>query len=234
MFVVVAMAVGDHGSVLLTDGDIEVVEICRGNIFRNNMSATCSADVLRWNDCDKITRLMSGKTEEDPENLGACSGDQSFDIIIASDCLYRNGSNTKSLFDLASRMLRKQPSCVPLTDIISCAPPTVGLSNYEESGILNPSGNGGGWYYPSCHDHSVETNDMYTTLNSDRQPVFILAYTRRMDGGEASMAVIMQAARDAGFQYEVAYDSVVDMFGNVTSERTLMWEHCIFIFTWIS
>ncbi len=310
LILLTAKAIGPSGSIILTDGDSEVVEIALQNIESNNVQNNATATTLFWNDEEKIQEILNthninhNYTNNTTSATNAVESDGRFDIIIASDCLYRNSANTKILFSLAAAMLKRnhtasntntmqsvdhsatttthstdepQPNPVTSTEI---SQPEV---EDTDTDLLQPSGDGGGWYYPSAHDHSVESDAKYTIASSykpvvqydletnileqsncsssttnntpqkneystdynnttsttntssikdSRQPVFILAFTRRLDGNEASIDVIFQAAKEVGFEYEIAYDSVIDMFGNITCERTMMWEHCIFIFTW--
>ena len=102
--------------------------------------------------------------------------------------------------------------------------------------------------YDSCSDlyfteligNCVYTNDQFTAstkLNKrkgggkDIKPVFILGYERRLGGANVDMYAMFKIAASFGFEWCIAEDSVVDIFGNETSEQTLLWEQCIFLFT---
>jgi len=83
-----------------------------------------------------------------------------------------------------------------------------------------------GWYYPSTYYDDLQQRAI------PKEPALILGYTRRFNGSETDIEALFKAASDVGFKHSEAFDCIIDMFGNVTSYRTIMWEHCIFIFTW--
>lgn len=61
--------------------------------------------------------------------------------------------------------------------------------------------------------------------------VFVLGYERRLGGAEVDMSAMFDYAAELGLEWCIAEDSVIDIFGNETSERTLFWEQCVLLFT---
>jgi Lysine methyltransferase len=61
--------------------------------------------------------------------------------------------------------------------------------------------------------------------------VFVLGYERRLGGAEVDMSTMFDYAAELGLEWCIAEDSVIDIFGNETSERTLFWEQCVLLFT---
>ena len=179
----------------MTDGDNEVIEIAKDNILLNSVNLSSKVMRFVWDD-DETSSLLLQST---PDNNG-------FDVIIASDCLYKDCLiQAKKLFTAVSKLLSKNKT-----------------KTFKDSNIENTKegdSNGGGWQ--SIHSESDEVS-----------PVFILGFTRRMQGSDASIEDILEVADKFGFEWTIADDYVIDMFGNETSERTLFWEHCIFLFTW--
>jgi hypothetical protein len=87
------------------------------------------------------------------------------------------------------------------------------------------NGSGGGWKLP-CAEGEEEVRE------SERDPVFILGFTRRLNRGESDIEDVLRIADELGLSWTIAEDGVIDMFGNCTSDRTMFWEHCIFLFNW--
>ena len=220
-----AHSVGENGRVLLTDGDSEVLDIARQNISDNDLSDVGKASLLKWDDTVAANRILNEYSDDDKARRG-------FDIIIGSDCLYSGMKAVKLLFATVASMLaadtltevydiskdNKSKSSIGAEDCHSSDEVEVNsCSSSDEMG--QTSIDGGGWM----------------TLNSevmtDVKPVFILGYERRLGGADVDMDAMFTIAADLGLEWCIAEDSVVDIFGNETSEQTLFWEQCVLLFT---
>ena len=120
--------------------------------------------------------------------------------------------------------------------------------------------NGGGWKYLQQHTESANIDIPSTSSSSATSPavilastvtpthtpvptstptptptpvrsVFVLGYERRLGGAEVDMSAMFDFAAELGLEWCIAEDSVIDIFGNETSERTLFWEQCVLLFT---
>ena len=220
-----AHSVGENGRVLLTDGDSEVLDIARQNISDNDLSDVGKASLLKWDDTVAANRILNEYSDD-------CKTRRGFDIIIGSDCLYSGMKAVKLLFATVASMLaadaltevygisedNKSKSSSGTEDCHSSD--EVEVNSCSSSDEMGPTSiDGGGWM----------------TLNSevmtDVKPVFILGYERRLGGADVDMDAMFTIAADLGLEWCIAEDSVVDIFGNETSEQTLFWEQCVLLFT---
>ena len=211
----------EGGKVVFTDRDEEVLEFVDKNIILNGVQSYSYVERLEWDNTTESDYLRDHYTHN-----------EGFDVIIASDCLYNQGNAAaKVLFNVVSRLLRIHDKSVGVSKdqaIIEENGKSVDINsedNISENGIEIPPGDSGNW-------DKLDTENILGDVVSTRKPVFILGYTRRVDGSDMSIQSLLQIADAFGFQWHIAEDSVVDMFGNVTSERTMFWEHCVFLFTW--
>ena len=184
-----------------------------------------------------------------------------FDVIIGSDCLYSGMEAVQQLFSLVAIMLAENIDNAgdkifeSNTDIAnnytnsSCqnSSDKHGNGDYDDKNDddhLSPTSvDGGGWMLvdsvpeKSMSINSYEAhsdpnyNDKKKGSGVDIQPVFILGYERRLGGANVDMYAMFEIAAGLGFEWCIAEDSVIDIFGNETSEQTLLWEQCIFLFT---
>lgn len=70
-----------------------------------------------------------------------------------------------------------------------------------------------------------------TPISIPVRSVFVLGYERRLGGAEVDMSAMFDYAAESGLEWCIAEDSVIDIFGNETCERTLFWEQCVLLFT---
>lgn len=132
-------------------------------------------------------------------------------------------------------------------------------SNCDDIDSQPTSTNGGGWKYLRQHtqSHTIDIDidinipptlssstptptPTSTSIPSSASPlppiipvrsVFVLGYERRLGGAEVDMSAMFDYAAELGLEWCIAEDSVIDIFGNETSERTLFWEQCVLLFT---
>ena len=204
--------------VVFTDRDEEVLEIVQKNIQFNDVQSVSHVERLEWGNVNESNYLLNQYTTS---GIG-------FDVIIASDCLYNQGNAAaKVLFDVVNRLLinpRRDSSGSSKHNSTSNKNHNDVLAGdtSSEEGVEILPGDGGNW--DKCDSELPSSHNT-------RAPVFILGYTRRVDGSDMSIQSLLSIADAYGFQWFIAEDSVLDMYGNVTSERTLFWEHCVFLFT---
>ena len=202
-----------------------MLDIARQNISDNDLSDVGKASLLKWDDTVAANRILNEYSDDDKTRRG-------FDIIIGSDCLYSGMKAVKLLFATVASMLAADA----LTEVYGISEDNkskssggtedchssdeVEVNSCSSSDEMGPTSiDGGGWM----------------TLNSevmtDVKPVFILGYERRLGGADVDMDAMFTIAADLGLEWCIAEDSVVDIFGNETSEQTLFWEQCVLLFT---
>lgn len=186
-----------------------MIDIASRNLLLNDVSnQNAKTTLFKWDDEITLQSIINEREE------------RKFDCIIASDCLYGDCiGQAKTMFKAVSKLLFRNHSNN-----------TNNIKQVIDGSIEEKEGNssGGGWF----DNNDNNNNNGSVTSESELSPVFVLGFTRRVQGGESSIEQIFEIADEYGFNWTIAKDSVVDMFGNETSERTLMWEHCIFLFTW--
>ena len=228
-----------QGRVLLTDRDAEVLELAASNILKNCVHEVAQTACLEWDDDATAAKIL-----DDQLNFGRTKN-RGFDIIIGSDCLYSGMDAVKQLFKLVAMMLTNDSGC-PNGRI----EPNVNKSEIESSNACRTSFdhcdhrdmdtddaataptslNGGGWKFLDC-DVNDPGNRCVALSDNHSQAVFILGYERRLGGADIDMSAMFSYASDLGFEWCIAEDSVIDIFGNETSEQTLFWEQCVLLFT---
>lgn len=234
-----AHAVGGEGTVLLTDRDSEVLEIAASNIARNEIDRSASTTRLAWDDDVTAERILE---EYSPRNSRNKKG---FDVIIGSDCLYSGMTAVRQLFSTVAHMLYDDSE--DNFEEIAQQHDVEDDDGCDDIDSLPTSLNGGGWKYlqPQTRnldirsdidmplDSSAATSAFHTPppLPIPVRSVFVLGYERRLGGAEVDMSAMFSYAAELGLEWCIAEDSVIDIFGNETSERTLFWEQCVLLFT---
>lgn len=244
-----AHAVGGEGTVLLTDRDSEVLEIAASNISRNEIDGSASTTRLAWDDDVTAESILEEYSSRNSRNK------KGFDVIIGSDCLYSGMTAVRQLFSTVAHMLYDDSEdnfeeIVQQHDVEDddCC---------DDIDSHPTSLNGGGWKYLQQHTKDLDINtDIDIPLDSSSAPpalytpgstptpvpiptptptpvrsVFVLGYERRLGGAEVDMSAMFSYAAELGLDWCIAEDSVIDIFGNETSERTLFWEQCVLLFT---
>jgi hypothetical protein len=228
-----------QGRVLLTDRDAEVLEIAASNILKNEVHRIAQTARLEWDDDVTAATILDNQFNFDPtKNRG-------FDIIVGSDCLYSGMDAVQQLFKLVSMMLTHDSGCaggriesnVTDSDIesnIACKTSfdhcDHDAMDADDAATAPTSLNGGGWKFLDCDINDSE-NRRVAQSDHHSQAVFILGFERRLGGADVDMSAMFSVASDLGFEWCIAEDSVIDIFGNETSEQTLFWEQCVLLFT---
>lgn len=223
MIIPTANAVGSEGKVLLTDIDEEVLQMASVNVENNiglNEHVICKS--LDWSDLKKAEMLAGKQTL----NHSSVAND-GFDIVVASDCLYKDLETAVLLFRVSAAMMRRPSPNSSISSPILSKKEVICSREDAETDEDHPTCRGCGW-------SSVSALTSSCSHTSIMQPVLILGYTRRLGGGSLDINLMLQAAAAEGFEWCVAEDGVIDVFGNVTCQRTMLWEHCIFLFTFAS
>ena len=220
-------AVGAKGRVLMTDRDREVLDIADKNILENNLHQVAKTSIMQWNDLSGADLIMDEYAKESEE--------RGFDIIVGSDCLYTGMDGVNLLFSTVAHMLKNADSAAD-EHVLRAKCTSGAVSNTEQNttdtcdiDYLDPTSlDGGGWMALQ------ENNSDPSQCRSDctvLPPVFILGYERRLGGADVNMSAMFKTASDMGLEWCLAEDSVIDIFGNETSEQTLFWEQCVLLFT---
>lgn len=247
-----AHAVGGGGSVLLTDRDNECLTIAAENILANNVRAETS--LLSWSDHTKATEILVDlKDKYDKQGFDIIIGsDCLYSGTEAIKSLFSVVAYMLSGGDAGINCDKHQDyrgggilSCSDELKIdIQKTIDTSSIENIEDgSDMLNTdiddvekvvdtsmdylvptSGDGGGWMMP------ISPNQRNIS-NSSLRPVFVLGYERRLGGADVDMSAMFKVAFDLGFEWCIAEDSVIDIFGNETEDQTMFWEQCVFLFT---
>lgn len=192
------------------------------------MEQIAQSALLEWNDEAAFHRIRN--------NFSAMDGGSAvgFDIIVGSDCLYSGMEAVKQLFGVVAAMLANDENTsdylqlqpTPQDCALNTDRTTLGASHHEDGSdaLLQPtSTDGGGWMsVPLPH---VDRPVVHS------KPVFILGYERRLGGSDVDMCAMFEIAANLGLDWCIAEDSVIDIFGNETSEQTLLWEQCVMLFT---
>ena len=240
-----AHAVGGEGTVLLTDRDSEVLAIAASNIARNEIDQSASTTRLAWDDDVTAERILEEYSSRNSRNK------KGFDVIIGSDCLYSGMTAVRQLFSTVAHMLYDDSE----DDFEEIAQQhdvedDDGCDNIDS---LPTSLNGGGWKYlqQNTKNFDIRTDIDMPFDSSEAAPalltphplpvpvptpnpvrsVFVLGYERRLGGAEVDMSAMFSYATELGLEWCIAEDSVIGIFGNETSERTLFWEQCVLLFT---
>lgn len=197
------------------------------NILKNNVHSIAQTARLEWDDDATAAIILDNESHlNGTKNRG-------FDIIVGSDCLYSGIDAVKQLFGLVAMMLTNDSGCV---DEFSNACQTTfnrcdSQAIEEDDAATTPTSlEGGGWKYL---DSGINDSGDRRVAPSDNhcQAVFILGYERRLGGADIDMSAMFSIASDLGFEWCIAEDSVIDIFGNETNEQTLFWEQCVLLFT---
>ena len=246
-----AHAVGGEGTVLLTDRDSEVLEIAASNIARNEIDRNASTTRLAWDDDVTAERILEEYSSRNSRNK------KGFDVIIGSDCLYSGMTAVRQLFSTVAHMLYDDSE--DYFEEIVQQHDVEDDDGCDDIDSLPTSLNGGGWKYLQQHTVNLDIRaDADVPLNSSAptpalhtpvpvpvptlvpvpvpnptpvRSVFVLGYERRLGGAEVDMSAMFSYAAELGLDWCIAEDSVIDIFGNETSERTLFWEQCVLLFT---
>jgi Lysine methyltransferase len=228
-----------RGRVLLTDRDAEVLEIAAYNILKNNVHRIAQTAQLEWDDDVTAAVILDDQFNLDPTR------NRGFDIIVGSDCLYSGMDAVKQLFRLVSIMLTQDSGCAGARIESNINDGEIESSNdcrtsfdhcdhnamdADDAPTAPTSINGGGWKFLDC-DVKGSGNRRAAQSNHNSQAVFILGYERRLRGADIDMSAMFSVASDLGFEWCIAEDGVIDIFGNETSEQTLFWEQCVLLFT---
>eukprot|EP01038_Epipyxis_sp_PR26KG_P004783 gene4783-6708_t len=220
--IVTGHAVGLNGKVILTDGDEEVLQLAEKNIQMNNVEGSAVVEILEWSNHDQIQSILSRYA----------SDSQGVDVVIGSDVLYAGIDTVKSLFNTVNGLLRGKHNKYSTqngklkTEEYDFNHIITAEESVPDDCDLIPTGAGGGWLI-----NNDEESINLTKSPNELEPIFILGYVRRYNAGEANISQILNIANEAGFDWAIADDYVLDMFGNRTSELTMFWEKCVFIFT---
>lgn len=234
-----AHAVGTRGRVLLTDRDSEVLEIVASNILKNNVNRVAQIARFEWDDDATAAIILDDQLKFEPAKK------RGFDIIVGSDCLYSGMSAVKQLFSVVAMMLTDDSCCaseIIEPNVDTCKDDSIGdcLTTFdphdhqavESDDVVSAptSFDGGGWKFV---DGSICDSGGQCVPKSCHQSkaVFILGYERRLGGADIDMSAMFSVASNLGFEWCIAEDSVIDIFGNETSEQTLFWEQCVLLFT---
>jgi SAM-dependent methyltransferase len=121
---VAATRLDASGRVDLTDGDAEVVNRAAESALANSSvtrAGVVSASVLWWDDAAAIAALNAAAAAAPPDEAerfsasSSGSGGGSYDLVLASDCIYENGAPevavgmAKALAKTAQALLRPEP-----------------------------------------------------------------------------------------------------------------------------
>ena len=101
---------------------------------------------------------------------------------------------------------------------------------------IKQTSTGGAWneeFFIDNNNNNYYNNSSFSDnklSNARIENVIVVGYERRKYGNETNINEIFKIAEEFGFEWCIAEDFVVDMFGNRISERSLFWEKCIFLF----
>lgn len=245
-----------NGRVLLTDGDFEVLEIARSNIKENNVQNIAQTLLLKWNDSSTADSILDEYSKNSSSGRGFDIIVGSDCLYCGMEAVQQLFSVVSLM--LAKNADVVNDETIELNEDVNnkCANDDSEDDGDDDDDLKPTSIDGGGWkLIDSGPDNSIahvssDTNPdsvlnvpnsddpvIYSTKPSERngrmviQPVFILGYERRLGGANVDMSAMFQIAGDLGLEWCIAEDSVVDIFGNETSEQTLLWEQCVFLFT---
>jgi Lysine methyltransferase len=256
-----AHAVGSEGFVLLTDRDNEVLDIAAKNILRNEVNQRTSTTRLAWDDdvtAERILEEYSVKNNRNRRGFDVIIGsDCLYSGMTAVRQLFRtvahmlyDDSDDCLQFDFEENEEEKEVEVERKVGRNE----SEDENNCDDIDSLPTSTSGGGWKYlrQQTQSHNIDINlpptptSSTTTTDTTSSPapaplphpipipvrsVFVLGYERRLGGAEVDMSAMFDYAAELGLEWCIAEDSVIDIFGNETSERTLFWEQCVLIFT---
>lgn len=254
-----AKLAGKDGFVMLTDGDAEAISIAQENTVRNNVENNSECRLLYWNtDCSPNVDILRRRAPESL-NVNDCKFDM---IIASDCLYSNGPDLTGlAFFSTASAYLKKiepsrlqgneynpgcqgdnaawQETCMPeagrrveggdgMGDGNNAGTSTSVDLEEGNASLPKPTGNGGGW-----DNNTMEAKEKQTSLQLEPlEPVLVVGYHRRLGRGQCGIAANLETASAMGFDWCVADNLFVDLFGNETEGQTIFWEKCIFLFTW--
>lgn len=222
---VAATLLDETGRVDLTDGDVDVVSRANLSAAANSAAtrpATVESSVLRWGDESAIATLNHNARAEggaacaSPAGLAyerKHSGAGAYDLVLASDCIYENGSDpsiavgmARMLAKTAAALLKREPlESLPLR---GQTPPEEWHAWIDMADHVGEDANDE-YVWPPRPSRQAQARDTAAAASSsqadsspaDFRPMCVVGFARR----NVPLSVILDGFEAEGFEHHIPH-----------------------------